>query len=64
MTITLRRMRRRLLLLDRVVDARLLVADVVLPPREHLRWRWPGEPSAGAAWRRHLQQVAGKALGR
>ncbi len=63
-TITLRRMRRRLLLLDRVVDARLLVADVVLPPREHLRWRWPGEPSAGAAWRRHLQQVAGKALGR
>ena len=62
--ITSRRLRRRVLLLDRVTDARLLVADALFPPRQHLRWRWPDARSDVAAWRRHLRQVAGKALGR
>jgi hypothetical protein len=61
--ITSRRLRRRVLLLDRVTDVRLLLADALVPPREHLRWRWPHARSDGAAWRRHLRQVAGKALG-
>jgi hypothetical protein len=62
--ISTRRMRRRVLLLDRASDAGLLVADALFPPRAHLRWRWPGAPSDGAAWRRHLRQLAGKTLGR
>ncbi len=61
--ITSRRLRRRMLLLDRATDARLLLADALFPPRDHLRWRWPDARSNVAAWRRHLQQVAGKALG-
>jgi hypothetical protein len=61
--ITSRRLRRRVLLLDRVTDVRLLLADALVPPREHLRWRWPDTRSDVAAWRRHLRQVAGKALG-
>lgn len=62
--ITSHRLRRRVLLLDRAADARLLLADALFPPREHLRWRWPDAPSDAAAWRRHLRQVAAKALGK
>ncbi len=62
--ITARRLRCRVLLLDRATDVRLLAADALFPPAEHLRWRWPDARSDVAAWRRHLRQVAGKALGK
>jgi hypothetical protein len=64
MRITPRRVARRLLLLDRSTDARRLFADVVAPPRAHLRWRWPEAGSDAAAWRRHVAQVLGKAAER
>ncbi|UCF40658.1 MAG: nucleotidyltransferase family protein [Gemmatimonadota bacterium] len=63
-TVTARRVRRRVLLLDRVTDARLLLVDALFPPREHLRWRWPAARSDAGAWLQHVRQVAGKALGR
>jgi hypothetical protein len=31
-----------------------LLRELMAPPREYLRWRWPGSPSDAAAWRRHL----------
>jgi hypothetical protein len=62
--ISTRRMRRRVLLLDRLSDARLLLADALFPPRAHLRWRWSDTHSDAEAWRRHLRQLAGKTLGR
>lgn len=43
---------RRFLLADAPRTARLL-REVVAPPGEYLRWRWPGL-DGGAAWRRHL----------
>lgn len=44
---------RRFLLADAPHTGRLL-RDVMAPPREYLRWRWPDAGSGGAAWRRHL----------
>jgi hypothetical protein len=44
---------RRIQLADTPHPGRLL-RDLVLPPREYLRWRWPNLPSGGAAWRRHV----------
>jgi hypothetical protein len=38
-----------------------LLADVVLPPREFLRWRWP-HTSVGGALGRHYRQVITKAV--
>ncbi|NIM49633.1 MAG: hypothetical protein GTN62_05365 [Gemmatimonadales bacterium] len=61
-TITLRRIGRRLILLDRLRDGPGLLADALWPPREHLRWRWPDAPSDRAAWGRHLRLLAGKML--
>jgi hypothetical protein len=43
---------RRMLLSDAPHAGRML-RDLMAPPREYLRWRWPNIPS-GAAWRRHL----------
>ncbi len=54
--INARRMRRRLLLLDRIVDARGLFADAIVPPREYLRWRWPEARSTFGAWRMHVMR--------
>jgi hypothetical protein len=64
MRITPRRLGRRMLLLDRMSDARLLAADALFPPGEHLRWRWPEHRSSAAAWRRHLRQLGGKLFAR
>lgn len=44
---------RRFLLSDAPRTGRM-VRDLMAPPREYLRWRWPDAPSGGAAWRRHL----------
>jgi hypothetical protein len=44
---------RRLQLADVPHPGRLL-RDLMAPPREYLRWRWPQSPSDAAAWRRHL----------
>jgi hypothetical protein len=35
------------------------VRDAVLPPVEHLRWRWPDARSPFAAWICHLRNVVG-----
>ena len=58
--ITANRIKRRLLLLDRLGSARHLVADGFWPPQEWLRWRWPEARSARA---RHLVSAAWKVLG-
>ena len=58
--INVRRIRRRLLLLDNLRAAPGLLADAVFPPREYLRWRWPDTRSIVAARMRHLMRVAGK----
>ena len=57
--ITAARIKRRLLLLDRLGAARHLVADGFWPPREWLRWRWPEARSRRA---RHLAAAARKIL--
>jgi hypothetical protein len=44
---------RRFLLADAAHGGRLL-RELVAPPREYLRWRWPDAGSDGAAWRRHV----------
>jgi hypothetical protein len=44
---------RRLQLAD-VPNPAGLLRDLMAPPREYLRWRWPGSRSDAAAWRRHL----------
>jgi hypothetical protein len=44
---------RRLQLADVPHPGRLF-RDLMAPPREYLHWRWPGLPSDGAAWRRHM----------
>jgi hypothetical protein len=58
--INLRRIRRRLLLLDDVRATPGLLADAVIPPREYLRWRWPEARSTAQALLYHLVRVAGK----
>lgn len=62
--ITVSRVRLRLLLLDRLYDARRLVQDALWPPAEFLRWRWPLHRSLLAARGRHLGRVAAKLLAR
>jgi hypothetical protein len=62
--ITPARVARRLLLLDRPASAVPLLADAVLPPRAHLRWRWPEAGSDLEAWWRHLRSALGKLRGR
>jgi hypothetical protein len=44
---------RRFLLADAPQTGRLL-RDLLAPPPEYLRWRWPDARSEGSAWRRHL----------
>jgi len=58
--INVRRMRRRLLLLDHLRAPPALVADAVFPPREYLRWRWPETRSTAKALVKHLARVVGK----
>ncbi|MGD2136181.1 MAG: PqqD family peptide modification chaperone [Gemmatimonadales bacterium] len=60
---TPRRLARRFLLLERASDARHLLRDILRPPREHLRWRWPDASTDFTAWLRHLRHVAGQAAG-
>lgn len=57
--ITARRFGRRLVEIDRLAGARRLVRDAVLPPVEHLRWRWPDARSPFTAWICHVRNVAG-----
>lgn len=45
---------RRFLLADNGGTAARLMRELLAPPREYLRWRWPEAPSDAAAWRRHL----------
>lgn len=58
--INVKRMKRRILLLDHLVDAGGLFADAIVPPREYLRWRWPQAGSAFRAWRLHLMRTLRK----
>jgi len=58
--ITPRRVFRRMLLVDCVRAAPLLLADAIAPPREYLSWRWPEAGSWAAAEARHLARVMGK----
>jgi hypothetical protein len=58
--INTRRIRRRILLLDDLIDFPNLVADALLPPREYLAWRWPDAKSMAEARLTHLLRVAGK----
>jgi hypothetical protein len=58
--INMRRIGRRLLLLDSLLDTPCLLADAVIPPREYLDWRWPEARSALEARWLHLVRVAGK----
>ena len=57
--ITPARIRRRLVVVDRLRDVVSLARDVLLPPMAYLRWRWDGR-SAPGAWLAHLARVAGK----
>ena len=58
--INVRRLRRRLLLLDDVRATPGLLADAVIPPREYLQWRWPEARSNAEALFYHLVRVVGK----
>ncbi len=55
-----RRIRRRVLLIDDLLDFPNLVADALAPPREYLAWRWPDARSMWGARLTHLLRVAGK----
>ncbi|MDH3496958.1 MAG: nucleotidyltransferase family protein [Gemmatimonadota bacterium] len=44
---------RRFLLADAARPSRLM-REVMAPPSQYLRWRWPGIPPGRAAWRRNL----------
>lgn len=52
-TVTRSRAWRRFLLADAARGGRLL-SEVVVPPGDYLRWRWPAARSHTAAWVRHL----------
>ena len=58
--INIRRIRRRLLLLDRLRDIPGLFADAIFPPREYLKWRWPQSGNTIGAWWLHAKRVAAK----
>lgn len=62
--ITPRRVARRVLLLDDIRRIARLLQDAVIPPRAHLRWRWPETDSDVAAWRNHLQSIVSKVFRR
>ncbi len=59
-TITVRRIRRRLVLVDKG-GAKTLFQDLFFPPEEFLRWRW-GKHSAMGARFKHCQQLFRKML--
>lgn len=63
-TITPARVRRRWGLIDRWSGWWKLLADVVVPPRSHLAWRWPDAASPRRAWGRHASSVVRKLLGK
>jgi len=58
---TPRRLVRRMILLDRARDVPRLLADVVWPPADHLRWRWPAAGTIAAARWQHARHVLKKA---
>lgn len=62
--VNMNRIRRRLLLLDSLLDTPGLLADAVIPPREYLEWRWPEARSTLEARWFHLARVAGKLIAR
>ncbi len=62
--VTPRRIARRFLLLDTTAHLPALIRDIVLPPRAHLRWRWPDAQSDLGAWVCHTRSVAKKAVQR
>lgn len=62
-TVNPRRIASRMLSLDRAVDTLGLIRDVIVPPVEHLRWRWPSERTTLAAWMKHVGQVVRKVGG-
>lgn len=61
--VSVRRIACRMLLIDPLISAGGLLADVVAPPSEHLAWRWPEASSTFRAWGKHLWQV-GRKVGR
>lgn len=61
---TLRRLLRRAMLLDRARDIPGLLADGVWPPEVHVRWRWPAASSAASARWCHVRHLARKLGGR
>lgn len=62
--ITPERVRLRVLLIDRLNEARYLVQDALWPPVEFLRWRWPGNHSLFTTRARHIARVWAKLLAR
>ena len=61
--ITRRRLWRRTLTADSTLAPLSLLKDVVLPPRDFLRWRWPEARSPWEAWKNHAGQLARKVRG-
>jgi hypothetical protein len=57
-TVNAARSWRRYLLADDRGTAARLVGELVRPPREYLRWRWPEARTDAAAWRRHVVSLA------
>ena len=57
-TVSAARSWRRYLLADDRGAAARLVGELVRPPREYLRWRWPEARTDAAAWRRHVASLA------
>ena len=57
------RLVRRSLTADSALAPISLFKDILLPPREFLRWRWPEARTPWAAWKNHARQLARKARG-
>ena len=62
--ITPGRVWRRFLLADDMNSAVRALRDVVRPPPEYLRWRWPKAQSNSDAWWQHVRHFVGQVAGR
>jgi hypothetical protein len=58
--ITVGRLARRYLMLDRARDAIGLVSDAIWPPAAHVRWRWPESSGMLSARWQHTRHALGK----
>ena len=52
------------LLADDMNSAVRALRDVVRPPPEYLRWRWPKAQSNSDAWWQHVRHFVGQVAGR